>query len=94
MNKMKTIMDSLASIGEILSTRDQVHTSTSGLGHDYKSITMQITSNLNTYKLTNVIVLLLAHKIPLEQYNINISNVILTTNVAYQNPQKQFTHPD
>ena len=26
----------VASIGEILSTRDQVHTSTSGLGHDYE----------------------------------------------------------
>ena len=92
LNKMKTIMDSFALIDDILSIRDQILAITAGLGHDYESITVQITSNLNAYKLTDVIGLF-AHEKQLEQYNIHASSVIPTANVAYQNPQKKFSYP-
>ena len=90
---MKTIMDSLVSIDDILSRRDQILVVTTRLRLDYKSITMKITSNLNAYKLTDVIALLLAHDKRFEQYNIHASSVISTTNVAYQNLQNKFSHP-
>ena len=93
LNKMKTIMDSFALINDILPIRDQILAITAGLGHDYESITVQITSDLNAYKLTDVIGLLFAHEKQLEQYNIHASSVIPTANAAYQNPQKKFSHP-
>ena len=93
LNKMKTIMDSFALINDILPIRDQILAITAGLGHDYESITVQITSDLNAYKLTDVIGLLFAHEKQLEQYNIHASSVIPTANAAYQNPQKKFSYP-
>ena len=86
-------MDSLVSIDDILSRRDQILVVTTRLGLDYKSITMKITSNLNAYKLTDIIALLLAHDKQFEQYNIHASSVIPTTNVSYQNLQNKFSHP-
>ena len=55
-------MDSLASIGDIISTRDHILALIGRLGHDYESIIVQITSNLNACKLTDVITLLLTYE--------------------------------
>ena len=55
-------MDSLASANDILSTRDHILPLTGRLGHDYESFIVQITSNLNAYKLTDVITLLLTYE--------------------------------
>ena len=90
---MRSIMDSLASVYDIFSTGDQILIVTTRLGHDCESITVQSTSNLNAYKLTDVITLLLAHEKRLEQYNFHASNVILIVNVPYQNPQNKFSYP-
>ncbi|KAI9170486.1 hypothetical protein LWI28_028783 [Acer negundo] len=64
----KNIMDSLAYSGYILSEDDKIMYILGGLGADYDSFVIPITSMPNTYSIPGIIALLITHEARIEQH--------------------------
>lgn len=84
LNQEKTLMDSLASVGDIISKCDQILVVTTGLDKEYESVVVQITSHLDSYNFSFVSTLLLAHEKIIEQYNTATVGSVMTANLASQ----------
>ncbi|CAA0842045.1 Unknown protein, partial [Striga hermonthica] len=62
LNKMKTCFDLLAAVGERVSESDQVLHLLSGLGQEYNSIMVAVTSRLEPWTMINLQSLLLSYE--------------------------------
>ncbi|KAK6120911.1 hypothetical protein DH2020_045346 [Rehmannia glutinosa] len=71
LNKMKMCFDVLASAGKKIEERDQNFRILTGLGHEYNSVMVSVTSRTESYTLTDLYALLLCYESRLESQNIS-----------------------
>ncbi|KAL6329113.1 hypothetical protein AAG906_007659 [Vitis piasezkii] len=88
-NQKKTLIYSLASVGDIISKHDQILAVTTGLDKEYESEFVQITSPLDLYKSSDVSALLLAHEKRIEQHNTTTTEYVMSTSLVYQGQTKE-----
>lgn len=85
----KTLIYSLASVGDIISKHDQILAVTTGLDKEYESEFVQITSPLDLYRSSDVSALLLAHEKRIEQHNTTTTEYVMSTSLVYQGQTKE-----
>ena len=89
LSKMKSLSDALASVGHSLSQKDQVSNITNGLGAEYESVIVSVTSRVEPFTVSEVTTLLLAHEKRIESYSLNPDGSTPSANLAFNNGQKK-----
>ncbi|KAI9201691.1 hypothetical protein LWI28_027488 [Acer negundo] len=89
LSKMKSLSDALASVGHQLSDDDQISNITNGLGSEYESVVVSITSRVEPYTVSEASALLLAHEKRIEAYTLNPDGSSPIANLAFNTPQKK-----
>ncbi|TXG52621.1 hypothetical protein EZV62_021790 [Acer yangbiense] len=89
LSKMKSLSDALASVGHSLSQEDQVSNITNGLGAEYESVIVSVTSRVEPFTVSEVTALLLAHEKRIESYSLNPDGSTPSANLAFNNGQKK-----
>ncbi|TXG59593.1 hypothetical protein EZV62_014166 [Acer yangbiense] len=89
LSKMKSLSDTLASVGHSLSQEDQVSNITNGLGAEYESVIVSVTSRVEPFTVSEVTALLLAHEKRIESYYLNPDGSTPSANLAFHNGQKK-----
>ena len=87
--KIKKIANNLFAIGEFVTEQDQILNILGGLGHEYNSFVVSITSSTNALNLDDINNLLLAYESCLEQQTSTEEIFLIQENMA--NVQNNFS---
>ncbi|TXG63472.1 hypothetical protein EZV62_010466 [Acer yangbiense] len=85
---MKSYVDLLAMMGHPVNEDEQLMGITEGLGPEYEAMTVQITSRVEPFIVSEATALLLAHEKRIESYAINIDGSTSFANLAFHGQQK------
>ncbi|XP_075508973.1 nudix hydrolase 19, chloroplastic-like [Primulina tabacum] len=89
LSKMKNYMDILAACGHPVKEEDQILYVLGGVGIEYDSVVVHITSRSDNLNLSDVSALLLAHEGRIEAYNLYGNNTAPAVNVSTLAPQRK-----
>ncbi|KZV45700.1 hypothetical protein F511_26726 [Dorcoceras hygrometricum] len=89
LSKMKGYIDILAACGHSIPEDDQILYVLGGIGVEYDSVVVHVTSRVDTLNLSEVGALLLAHEARIEAYNTTGNSTSPSVNVTTVHSQKK-----
>ena len=88
LSKVKNYCDILAACGYVLSEEDRILHLLAGVGLEYDSVVVTVTSRTEPYTFADVGALLLSHESRIEQFTVNSDGSTPVVNLVYQNQRK------
>lgn len=91
LSKMKGYIDLLAACGHPISEDDQIMHIIGGVGLEYDSVVVHVTSRIDTLSISEVGALLQSHEGRIEAYNTSIDGTSSTVNAVVVSHPKKIT---